>query len=45
MVEILFLCGAGKKAAVALIGGVNRGVSGHDNTKVLISQVFEMFRN
>ncbi|XP_047066047.1 ubiquitin carboxyl-terminal hydrolase MINDY-3 isoform X1 [Lolium rigidum] len=33
MVEILFLCGAGKKAAVALIGGVNRGVSGHDNTK------------
>ncbi|XP_051217307.1 uncharacterized protein [Lolium perenne] len=25
MVEILFLCGAGKKAAVALIGGVNRG--------------------
>uniref|UniRef100_A0ACD5UA46 Uncharacterized protein n=2 Tax=Avena sativa TaxID=4498 RepID=A0ACD5UA46_AVESA len=25
MVEILFLCGTGKRAAVALIGGVNRG--------------------
>jgi hypothetical protein len=37
MVEILFLCGTGKEAAVALIGGVNRGVSEPDNTKVLIS--------
>ncbi|CAM0904679.1 unnamed protein product [Alopecurus aequalis] len=27
MVEILFLCGTGKRAAVALIGGVNRGVT------------------
>ncbi|KQJ82594.1 ubiquitin carboxyl-terminal hydrolase MINDY-3 [Brachypodium distachyon] len=31
MVEILFLCGAGKKAVVAIVGGVNRGVSGSDS--------------
>ena len=43
MVEILFLCGTGKRAVVAFIGGVIREVSGLDDNQVLIS--FEMLQS
>ena len=37
MVEILFLCGTGKRAVVASVARANRGVSGCGGDQLIIS--------